>query len=212
MFTGLIEHLGQVHAVQPSPTGKRLGIDLGPLSVGLEPGQSIAVDGVCLTVSALQPGQAQFDVIRTTLQITTLERLAIGSEVNLERPITMQTPLGGHLLSGHVDGLATLEAWTEQGQSRLARFRAEKTITDYLIPKGSVAVNGVSLTVAELSGETFCLALIPETLQRTNLGRLRPGQLVNIETDLIGKYVAKFLASQPRNPLSEQTLREHGFV
>lgn len=212
MFTGLIEHLGVVVQLTPLPQGRALLIDLGPLAEGIVAGHSVAVDGVCLTATVIQGSQVSFDVSPTTLETTTLATFAPGRRVNLERPITLQDRLGGHLVAGHVDGLATLQRWDNTGQGRIAHFKAPKSITDLMITKGSVALNGASLTVAELAAETFSVALIGETLARTNLGQLKPAEKVNIETDLIGKYVAKCVAGRAAEGLSIDTLRQHGFA
>ncbi len=215
MFTGLIEHIGVVAGVRRVGGALELRIDLGPLAEGLEPGDSVAVDGTCQTATKVQGSQVSFSTSVTTLAITTLGDFTVGRRVNLERPITLQDRLGGHLVAGHIDGVVTLERFSPSGQGKIGHFRALKSITDFMISKGSVALNGVSLTVAELRDGAFSVALIPESLARTNLGKLGPGQKVNIETDLIGKYIAKFMAVNrgPGGPgLSMETLKEQGFA
>ncbi|NIA06984.1 MAG: riboflavin synthase [Actinobacteria bacterium] len=212
MFTGLIEYVGQVTEVRVLPTGKQLQVELGPLAEGLRTGDSVAVDGVCLTVTAIKGSVASFDVVATTLAKATLGGLSIGRGVNLERPITLQDRLGGHLVAGHVDGTASLQKWSRASGGRIAHFKTDAQLTDFMIPQGSVALGGVSLTVADLTNGTFSVALIPTTLARTNLGQLRVGQSVNVETDLIGKYVAKLLATKKMGQVTMETLREHGFV
>ncbi len=212
MFTGLIEHVGTVLAVRTAGGGKELSIDLGPLAEELQIGGSVAVDGTCLTARSIQKGVAVFEVVDTTLSATTLGKFVVGRRVNLERPITLSGRLGGHLVQGHIDGTATLAKWTGQGSSGMARFQAPKELTDYMIQRGSVTVNGVSLTIADLADGSFAVALIGETLAATNLSDLQPGKRVNIETDLIGKYVAKFLTRAKDGRMSLETLREHGFV
>ena len=212
MFTGLIEHVGTVLAVRAAGGGKELTIDLGPLAEDLQPGGSVAIDGTCLTVRNVKGPAPVFEVVGATLSTTTLGEFVVGRLVNLERPITLSDRLGGHLVQGHIDGTASLAEWTGRGASRMARFEAPKKLTDYMIPRGSLAVNGVSLTIADLTDGSFAVALIGETLAATNLGALQTGQSVNIETDLIGKYVAKFLAGGRNGGLSLETLREHGFA
>ena len=212
MFTGLIEHVGTVVQVRSVSNAKQLRIDVGGLAEGLRPGQSLAVDGVCLTATAVDGCQMSFDVSGQTLATTTLAEFAPGRRVNLERPITLQARLGGHLVAGHVDGLAALERWLIQEQSKIAQFQVESKLTDFMIEKGSVSLNGVSLTIVELKEEAFSIAIVPETLSRTNLGQLEPGQKVNLETDLIGKYVAKFVRSSPREGISMEMLQEKGFA
>ncbi len=212
MFTGLIEHVGVVVQVRTVPKGRELRIDLGPLAQGLTPGESVAVDGTCQTATNVEGLQVSFNAGATTLATTTLAEFTVGRRVNLERPITLQDRLSGHLVAGHIDGLATLQRWSASGQGKIGHFHAPKSITDFMISKGSVALNGVSLTIAELQDSNFSIAMIPETLARTNLAELQPGQSVNIETDLIGKYIAKFLAANPAQPLTLETLKEHGFA
>ncbi len=212
MFTGLIEHLGMVVGVGALGRPRQLRIDLGPLAQRFVAGDSLAVDGVCLTAALVEATQAVFDVTATTLDTTTLGEFERGRRVNLERPITLNARLGGHLVAGHVDGLTTLQRWSASGQGKIGFFQAPKRITDFVIAKGSVALNGVSLTIAELQDGAFSVALIPETLARTNLGELQPGQNVNVETDLIGKYIAKFIAANPAQSLTLETLKEHGFA
>jgi len=212
MFTGLIEHVGSIVRVQRLAEARQLRIDLGSLAEGLEAGDSLAVDGACLTTAGVDGSQAVFDVTATTLDTSTLGSFGTGRRVNLERPITLQDRLGGHLVSGHLDGVATLGRWSADGKGKIAYFRTEKGITDLMIRKGSLAVNGVSLTIAELQDCSFSIAMIPETLARTNLGELRPGQQVNIETDLIGKYIARFVGASPARTLNLEKLKEHGFA
>ena len=212
MFTGLIEHVGSVVRVHTLGEARQLRIDLGPLAEGLEVGDSLAVDGACLTAAGVQGRQADFDVTATTLDTTSLGGFGPGRRVNLERPITLQDRLAGHLVAGHVDGQATLLRCSASAQGKIAFFQAPKSITDFVIAKGSVAINGVSLTIAQLQESGFGIALIPETLARTNLAQLQPGQNVNVETDLIGKYIAKFTAANPARALTLETLKEHGFA
>ena len=212
MFTGLIEYVGSVLQTRPVANARELCVDVGPLAEGLRLGQSLAVDGACQTVTAVNGLQASFDVSPETLRITTLAEFTRGRRVNLERPITLDAPLGGHLVTGHVDGLASLQRWSIQGQSKIVHFQADNKLTDFMVEKGSVSVNGVSLTIAELTETTFSVALIPTTLSSTNLAELEPGQKVNVETDLIGKYVARFLATGKKGQVTMEALREHGFA
>ena len=212
VFTGLIEYMGCVVGVRVLATARELCIDLGPLAEQLRLGQSVAIDGVCETVTAVDGFQARFDVSPQTLSGTTLSEFAPGRWVNLERPITLQSRLGGHLLAGHIDGMASLHRWSMDGESKVAHFQVDARLTNLMIEKGSVAINGVSLTIADLQDGSFSIAFIPATLESTNLGQLRPGQKVNIETDLIGKYVAKLLAADRKKPITMNTLWEQGFA
>ena len=212
MFTGLIEHVGNVTVVRALSVGKQLQVEIGPLSQGLQIGDSLAVDGVCLTVTGNKGTAASFDAVATSLGKTTLGDFSSGRSVNLERPITLQGRLGGHLVQGHVDGIAKFQRWSGDSGGRIAHFQTDTKLTDLMIRQGSIAINGVSLTVAELANGTFSVALIPTTLARTNLGQLKVGQCVNIETDLIGKYVARFLAARKDGRVTMETLREQGFA
>lgn len=217
MFTGIIQYVGSLLSVRPTADGRRLGIDLGPLAAGLAPGQSLAVNGACLTVSALDGPRGQFDVVAETLSRTTLGSLAAGAKVNLEPALPLGGRLDGHLVQGHVDGLATVSRIDRAGQWRV-RFDAPADLTAQMVPKGSVALDGVSLTLAEADEEGFAVALIPTTLADTTLARLEVASKVNVEADLIGKYVRRYLQGQAPTapgadaPLTMDRLRDAGFA
>lgn len=214
MFTGIIRHIGKVLAVAATPAGKRLTIDLGPLAAGLALGDSVAVSGPCLSACDIAGTHAQFDVVRETLSRTTLGGLAAGSRVNLERSLTLAQGLDGHIVQGHVDGLAVLSRRT--GVSPVLEFSAPRDLTDLMVPKGSVAIEGVSLTLVDVSAEGFSVAIIPTTLRETTLGDLNPGDRANIETDILGKYVQKYLRTLGGKPgggaVTLEKLREEGFI
>lgn len=212
MFTGIIEYMGGVLSARSSGGGRRLTVDVGPLEEGLQPGASIAVSGACLTVSSVEGTRAEFDVMAETLRRTTLGDLRTGSKVNLERSLRLGGPLDGHLVQGHVDGVARVRAIDTAGQW-LVTFAAGNELIDQMAPKGSVAVDGVSLTLTNVADGQFGVALIPETLGRTTLGSLRTGGKVNVETDIIGKYVRKCLQSSPAaERLTLEKLRDAGYV
>jgi riboflavin synthase len=213
MFTGIIRHVGKVLASQAAASGRRLTIDLGPLAAGLAAGESVAVSGACLTACGVAGSRAQFDVIRETLTRTTLGGLGVGARVNLERSLQLGQGLDGHLVQGHVDGLATLRR-VRTGAEHVMQFAATADLTDLMIAKGSVAVDGVSLTLVDVAADSFSVSLIPTTLAETTLGKLRPGDGVNIETDVIGKYVRKYLKgiSTSGSNVTMDKLREHGFL
>ncbi len=193
MFTGIIRHIGVVSGIRPQPGGQRLAIDLGSLAERLQAGDSVAVSGACLTAATVGAGGgAEFDVVAETLSRTTLGRLRVGSRVNLERALRASDPLEGHLVQGHVDGVATVAAVRGAGGEHRIEFEAPE-LTGAMVPKGSVAVDGVSLTLAHVAGARFSVAVIPATLAATTLGDLAPGEAVNVETDVIGKYVRKYL-------------------
>jgi riboflavin synthase alpha subunit len=195
MFTGIVEALGHVASVETSPeAGRRLGVavpDEQGWRLGL--GESVAISGVCLTVVDAAPGRLAFDLAEETLRVTTLGGLGVGDPVNLERPLRLDGRLGGHLVLGHVDGMGRVAAVRPEGAGARVDVEVPARLRPLLIPKGSVTVDGVSLTVAALEDGVFAVALIPHTLAVTTLGRRRPGDRVNLEMDVIGKYVRGFV-------------------
>ncbi|HEX9794715.1 MAG TPA: riboflavin synthase [Planctomycetota bacterium] len=207
MFTGLIEHAGKILAREAVGGGLRLVVDLGPLAAGSGLGDSICVAGCCLTVAALEAGRATFELSPETLSLTRFGTLRPGDQLNLERSLKLGDRMGGHLVTGHVDGLGTLVGARRDGDYMVQEFAAPSGFAAYLVTKGSVAVDGVSLTVATLTAdERFSVALIPETLARTTLAVLEPGDRVHLEGDLLGKYVARQLelrAGTHRGPAPE---------
>jgi len=214
MFTGIVRHIGLVRQVSRQANGSLLTIDLGPLAEGLGQGDSVAVNGACLTVSALGPSQVTFDVVSETLSKTTLGTLQVGSKVNLERSLRLADELHGHIVQGHVDGTAEAKTIHKVGEHKV-EFLAEPALTGLMVPKGSVCVDGVSLTLIEVSADGFSVAVIPTTLRETTLGELVSGTKVNVETDLIGKYVLKHLATlsgTQSSGISLETLNRAGFL
>lgn len=195
MFTGIVEEVGTVRELAHKADVTRLTVDAAVACEGSELGASVAVNGVCLTVVARAAGELVFELGPETLSRTALGRLRPGHRVNLERPLRFGGALGGHLVLGHVDGTGTVEAVTRvESTSRVRIALGDPGLAPLLIPQGSVAVDGVSLTVAALAGTTFEVMLIPHTLSATTLDALAAGQAVNIETDVIGKYVVRSLA------------------
>jgi riboflavin synthase len=195
MFTGIVEEVGTVREIARKGDVTRLAVAAAVACEGSELGASVAVNGVCLTVVARAPGEVVFEMGPETLARTTLGALAPGRRVNLERPLRFGGALGGHLVLGHVDGIGTVEAVTRvESTARVRIALGDRALAPLLIPQGSVAVDGVSLTVAALAGTTFEVMLIPHTLAATTLDGLAAGQVVNIETDVIGKYVVRSLA------------------
>lgn len=206
MFTGIVEHVGRVERVERRGEILRLVIDLGPLAPGIRLGDSIAVSGACLTVTDIEGTRHAFEAIPETLARTRLGRLAVGDRVNLERALGAGARLDGHIVQGHVDGLGVVEMLERRGDEVLLRVRvggAGQTarlddvdgaaIVDSLVEKGSVAIDGVSLTVVRAEGDRFHVALIPHTLAHTTLGDLRPGDPVNLEVDVFAKYLKRHL-------------------
>jgi riboflavin synthase len=195
MFTGIVEVLGQVGRVDPGARGgRRLAVSV-PDEPGwqLPLGESVAVSGVCLTVVDAVPGRLGFDLVEETLRVTTLGGLVAGDPVNLERPLRFDGRLGGHLVLGHVDGVGEVTAVGPEGDGARLEVAVPVQLRPLLISKGSVTIDGVSLTVAALGEDTVGVALIPHTLAVTTLGRRRRGDRVNLEMDVIGKYVRAFV-------------------
>lgn len=190
MFTGLIQHVAEVSEVAVSDTGRRLELDAGAWAYVPEKGDSISVDGCCLTVAAVTGSRICFDVVSQTLNMTTLGRLESGARVNLEHATRADSLLGGHIVQGHVDGVGEVLDVGDGADWRV-RISAPAGVREYICPRGSITVNGVSLTVAQVLEEQFEVALIPTTLQETNLRELVCGSQVNLEADVIAKLVAQ---------------------
>jgi riboflavin synthase len=217
MFTGIIEAVGAVIAKEPRGVDMRLHIGAGKLNLGEAGlGDSIAVSGVCLTVTALTGGGFWADVSAETLERTVLGAATPGTTVNLERALTLNTRLGGHLVSGHVDGIGNVTAYYPEGRSWRLQIEAPASLARYIAEKGSISVDGVSLTVNQVDGALFTLNIVPHTLQETTLADYRVGRRVNLEVDLIARYLERLLlgerAAQPNGRLSERLLRERGFL
>jgi riboflavin synthase len=193
LFTGLVVGLGRITAVDRSDAGARVRIET-PLVTELKPGDSIAVNGVCLSAIALENGSFVADAMNETLSRTSLGDLGPGAEVNLELPLRAGDRLGGHMVQGHVDGVGRVVAVSDDGFARRVEIEAPDHVLRYVIEKGSIAVDGVSLTVVAALSRSFTVSLIPDTLQRTNLGQAAPGDKVNLEVDMLAKYVEKLIA------------------
>lgn len=197
MFTGIVQAIGHLRLREAQAEDARLSIASGKLELGdVRIGDSIAVNGVCLTVTQLEPDGFWADVSAETLRLTTLGLLAAGGPMNLEKSLTLSQPLGGHLLNGHVDGLGQLLSVTPEGRSVQMEFAAPPELARYIARKGSIAVDGVSLTVNEVRDRRFSANLVPHTLQQTIFGQLAPGAAVNLEVDMIARYLERLL--QPR--------------
>jgi riboflavin synthase len=195
MFTGLVSELGVISSFERDGQGAQLEVATA-LAGELGEGDSVAVNGVCLTATVVGPGVFRAQAMRATLQRTALDALQVGSRVNLELPLRAEDRLGGHVVQGHVDGTASVRAVREEGFSRVLELECEQRLLRYLVEKGSVALDGVSLTVSALHDDGFSVSLIPETLERTTLGSLRPGAAVNVEVDILAKHVERLLAAR----------------
>jgi riboflavin synthase len=193
MFTGIIEELGRVRQIEKCGDDARIVIEARTVTEGSADGDSISVNGVCLTALEVQPGSFAADVSKETLLRSTLGSLSAGSPVNLERAVTPATRLGGHIVQGHVDARGKFLGAENHGESWTFRIAYPKEVARYLVFKGSVAVEGISLTIANLTDDYFEIAVIPKTWDVTNFSQLRPGDEVNLEVDVIAKYVERIL-------------------
>lgn len=196
MFTGIIESLGRIVSVEERDGDRRLLIEAGALLAGARLGDSLAVNGICLTVAHKTGTQFAADVSRETLGLTTAGNWRAGSTVNIEPAVVAGQPLGGHLVSGHVDGVGTLLSKQQDARSWRMRFGMPESLNRFVAQKGSITVDGVSLTVNETEGGAFAVNMVPHTLQHTTLGQLQPGDPVNLEVDLIARYLEKLIAER----------------
>jgi riboflavin synthase len=196
MFTGIVEEIGTIRHVAETPSGRRLEIAAERVLERLAVDDSINVAGACLTVVARDDRSFSADVVPETLARTTLGRLARGSRVDLERAVTPSSALGGHIVQGHVDATTALLSRKAEGDGARLRFAMPNGVARYVVEKGFIALDGVSLTVAALAKASFDVALVPHSAQRTTLGSLREGDLVNVEVDIIGKYVERLLGAK----------------
>lgn len=194
MFTGIIEETGTVLSFTKEERAWRLMLAASRCLEGLAEGDSLAVNGCCLTVVAQGPGRVGFDLLEETVRLTNLRTLGPGALVNLERSLTFGGKMGGHFVTGHIDGLGEILDYEPRGADRYLRVRAPQGSGRYLIHKGSIAIDGISLTVAEVEGDCFAVWLIPHTCEVTQLHTRKKGEWVNLEFDLLGKYVEKLLA------------------
>ncbi len=203
MFTGLVEETGRVETIRQSDTGIELSIRVGDCGRGLKAGDSLALNGCCLTVVSIggagKGKVARFDLLKETWKLTNLQFVRPGSLVNLERPLRSDGRLGGHFVTGHVDGLGKIIRWERKGQDHLLEIAAPTRVMRYVLSKGSIAVDGISLTVAEAQRRSFRIWIIPHTYKATALRERKVGDAVNLEADLIGKYVRKFVTSSARS-------------
>ena len=199
MFTGLVADLGTVTAVDSTDDGVRLNVKTA-LAEELKLGDSVAVNGVCLTATAIVDGAFSADVMHESLRRSSLAEVAAGSNVNLELPLRAADRLGGHFVQGHVDGVAVVRETREDGFARIVTFDAPPELLRYIVEKGSITVDGVSLTVSAIDDVSFSVSLIPETLERTTLGTAAPGRPVNLEVDVLAKYVEKLVSRDAERP------------
>jgi len=204
MFTGIILDVGRVTAIDKEPAQAHMrfatALDTGKWAIG----DSVAVDGCCLTITDFPaPGEFSATLSQETLRLTRLSSIEVGDRVNLEPALRLGDALGGHIVTGHVDGVATVEAIENTGEHRIIRFDVPADLARYVVRKGSAAINGTSLTINEVDGTRFTVNLIPHTLSHTNLGELTPGSRVNFESDMLGRYVERIMSFQ-ENSREEQ--------
>jgi riboflavin synthase len=204
MFTGIVKEMGRVEAVESSADGARLRIETG-LAGELGEGDSVAVNGACLTVTAATGDSFEADVMHQTLELTTLGDVEPDSRVNLELPLRASDRLGGHVVQGHVDGTGTVDELSDDGFAKRLRLELPDELMPYVVEHGSIAIEGVSLTIASLAGESVEVSLIPETLERTTLGSAERGDRLNVECDVLARYVRRQLKADPGlSPLTKE--------
>jgi riboflavin synthase len=195
VFTGIVEDIGKVNGIRRKQKESVFSFQVDRIDIGeVELGESITVNGTCLTVTSIGKNNFTVDASQETLSKTNLGELKKGDRVNLERSLRAGDKLGGHIVNGHIDGVGKVQSRRKRGDSHIFRFSVPKALSRYIVEKGSVAVDGVSLTVNEVKGHEFTVNIIPYTLEETIFGRLKKGDTVNIECDIIGKYVEKFVA------------------
>lgn len=214
MFTGIVEELGIVEKI--SRSGGPAVFTVRPLGRnildGLKKGDSVSINGVCLTVIGTSKGNFSVEAIRETLNKTNLGELKEGEKVNLEGALVSGGKVSGHFVTGHVDGVGTLKSRSEEKGELLLEIKSQGDILEGIVPKGSVAVDGVSLTVARLKEDSFSVYIIPHTARATTLGARKAGDKVNLETDMLGKYAAKYAGRQKTSKITEEFLRDKGFI
>ena len=215
MFTGIIEETGQIQKIEKSPLAARVTIQCQKVLSHTKIGDSIAVNGICLTVTSLSPQAFTADVMAETLRRSSLPQASVSTPVNLERAMPANGRFGGHIVSGHIDGTGTITDIRQEEIAVWYTISAAPGILRYIVEKGSITLDGISLTVAAVSPKDFQVSVIPHTRQETSLSSKKTGSLLNIECDIVGKYIEKFLSPQatdvPPSRLTESFLMEHGF-
>jgi len=204
VFTGIVQTMGRVGARRDVPGGVVFRVVAEGFCAGLSPGDSVSINGACHTVEHADGDAFEVTSVAETLRRTTMGALAVDTPVNLERPATPDTALGGHIVQGHIDGTATVRDFAERADDRMLTLELDADVWDLVVPKGSIAIDGVSLTVVErLPGNRITIAIIPHTLERTNIGAYRAGDRVNVEADVLAKYVKQYierLREEPKEP------------
>lgn len=216
MFTGLIEEIGRVQSVVKSTKSARITINARKVLEGVKLGDSISTNGVCLTVTEFSSNSFVVDVMAETMRRSNLHRLSTGDEVNLERALRLGDRLGGHLVSGHIDGVGTIASYENEDNAVWVTIEADPEVLKYIVQKGSIAIDGISLTVAYVDDAVFKVSIIPHTKDVTTLLRKKAGDAVNLECDIVGKYIEKLLGAKEQAPVKKgidmNFLSEHGFA
>ncbi|WP_046498085.1 riboflavin synthase [Syntrophomonas zehnderi] len=215
MFTGIIEELGTIKKIERGTNSSRISVQAEKVLEDVDIGDSIAVNGVCLTVTSFATTHFVADVMAETLAKTNLNELSSGKRVNLERAMRLGDRMGGHLVQGHVDGVGTITEREKLDIAILFTIKAPSEVLAYVVSKGSIAIDGISLTVVDVSSDSFTISLIPHTAAVTTLGFKKPGDTVNLETDIIGRYIEKLITrdkGENKTDLSWGFLAEHGFL
>ena len=210
MFTGIIEEVGKIKNIQGG-TNYKLTIAASKILEDIHLGDSIAVNGICLTVISWDNGSFTVDVMRETLERTSLHRLRAGSFVNLERALAANGRFGGHIVSGHIDGTGEIINIRRDANAVWYKIKTSEKIMEFIIEKGSIAIDGISLTVAKVDRSAFYVSVIPHTLENTILLSKKPGDIVNLENDIVGKYIKSFTDKNSNSPLCESFLKSNGF-
>lgn len=212
MFTGIIEEIGTIKAISKKDQGAVITVGCSLVLEDLKLGDSVAINGACQTAVKIDSNSFEVDSALETLKLTNLGDLKIGDRVNLERAMLANSRFGGHIVSGHIEGLGTFLKKEQQGLAEIYHFKAPNEIAKYMVHKGSIAINGISLTIASLEKDNFTISVIPHTVKETTLSDLKTGDKVNLEPDIIAKYVEKLLGkSDNTNKITEDYLKEHGF-
>ncbi len=218
MFTGIVEEMGVIKRLEKSGAGTTLTILASTVMDDLEAGASVSVNGACLTVVSVGEREFAVEVSPETLAVTTLGQLAAGTPVNLERAMRVHDRIGGHLVAGHVDGVGSIQNRTPEGNAIVLTIEAPREVLRYCVHKGSITLDGISMTINEVSDRNFSVAVIPHTAKATTLGLKKPGETVNLEADLIGKYVERLLQDRGQLPakpapvIDRDYLQKHGLI
>lgn len=213
MFTGLIEEVGKIATIKKQNQGAVISVNCRKINEGIKNGDSVALDGACQTVTQVDDNGFTVDASAETLELTILKDYKQGQHINLERAMAANGRFGGHMVTGHVEGTGSFLGKEKQGLAYIFQFKAPDNIMDYIVYKGSVCVNGISLTVANIENNNFSTSIIPATIEQTNLKYLAPGDKINLEPDILAKYVEKFIGryNNMTGNINENFLKEHGF-